>query len=115
MRVIIAGMRTFTDYDVVESAVVDSGFVVTAVVSGKATGVDYLGEKYAEKYGLPVHEYPADWNRFKRAAGPIRNAQMAANADALVAVWNGVSSGTKNMIDQAIKRGLKVYVKRTDQ
>jgi hypothetical protein len=111
MRTIIAGGRNIHDYQLVLSAVAESSIPISVVVSGGAQGVDYLGERYAREEGYPLDVYPADWNKHGRAAGPIRNAEMAENADALIAIWDGQSRGTKNMIEIARKRGLTVYVK----
>lgn len=83
---------------------------ITEIVSGMAKGADNLGVAWARFIGLPCAEFPADWEEHGRAAGPIRNAEMAEYADALVAFWDGKSRGTKNMIDQAIKRSLLVKV-----
>ncbi len=110
MRVIIAGSRGITDYVQVLIAVGMSKFDVTTVVSGCAKGVDTLGEEYAEDCNIPVDRYPANWAVNGRAAGAIRNEQMARNADALIAVWDGRSPGTKNMIKIAKALGLKVYI-----
>jgi hypothetical protein len=110
MRVIIAGCRDIYDYNEVLNAVVDSNFNIQAVVSGGAPGVDALGEKYAVAADVPLHIYMANWAEHGRAAGPIRNRKMAENADALIAVWDGKSRGTKNMIETAQKKGLLVYV-----
>lgn len=110
MRTIIAGGRDITDYKLVQKAVKNSGFNITIVISGAQRGVDALGERYAEDNHLPCERYPADWKKFDKSAGPIRNRQMAENADALIAVWDGNSKGTKNMIETAEKFGLKVYV-----
>ena len=85
---------------------------ITIVVSGGAPGVDTLGEQYADEMNIPVHVYEADWDKHGRAAGPIRNRKMAENAEALIALWDGKSKGTKNMIETATKKGLMVYVKR---
>ena len=84
------------------------------MISGRARGVDTLGEKYAEECGLKVHLYPADWKKYRNAAGPIRNAQMAEVADAVLCVWDGKSSGTKDMMNQVRKRGLPLYVFKVD-
>lgn len=111
MRVIIAGGRDFHDYGVLLDAIIECNFNIQTVVSGGAKGVDALGERYAEAADVPLKLYPADWERHGRAAGPIRNAMMAENADALIAIWDGKSRGTKNMIETARKRGLIVYVK----
>lgn len=113
-RVIIAGGRDIHDYDLVLDAIEESGFRIDVVISGGAKGVDALGEKYSEEMMLNLTIFRADWQTHGRAAGPIRNRKMAENADALIAVWDGKSRGTKNMIETATKLGLLVYVKRTD-
>ena len=110
MKTIIAGSRDITNYAIVEEAVRASGISVSTVVSGKQRGVDTLGERWAKAHGVEVAPYPAEWKAHGRAAGPIRNRQMADNADALIAVWDGFSPGTKDMIDVAKRRGLTVYV-----
>jgi hypothetical protein len=110
MKVIIAGGREINDYELVLKAVLNAGFDITAVVSGGAPGVDALGERFAEETGLQLFKFPAEWNKYGRAAGPIRNKVMADFADALIAVWDGKSTGTKNMIEQATKNGLTVHV-----
>lgn len=115
MKVIIAGSRDINDYSLVEEAIEDSQYTISEVVSGKAKGVDYLGEVYAKRKHIPVKDFPADWDTYGKAGGPIRNEQMAKYADALIAIWDGESKGTKNMIDAAKKAGIYVYVKRTDQ
>jgi predicted Rossmann fold nucleotide-binding protein DprA/Smf involved in DNA uptake len=110
MKTIIAGGRNITDYRLVESAIRNSGFTISEVVCGGAKGVDSIGEEWALIYGLPVVKFPADWNKYGLSAGPRRNRQMAEYAEALVAVWDGKSPGTKNMIDVARELGLTVYV-----
>jgi YspA, cpYpsA-related SLOG family len=111
-RVIIAGGRNYHNYDTVLEAIEESGFQIDVVVSGGASGVDSLGERYAIETNLPLAIFQADWQTHGRAAGPIRNRKMAENADALIAVWDGQSRGTKNMIETATKLGLLVFVKR---
>jgi len=111
--VIIAGSRGITDYSIIEAAVIQSGFEITRVVSGTARGVDQLGEKYAQLHNFPVDKYPADWNTHGKRAGYLRNKQMADNADALIAIWDGVSKGTKHMIEIAAGKGLRVYCYNT--
>jgi hypothetical protein len=112
MKTIIAGSREITDYNIVKAAVKASGFPVSEVVSGAARGVDSLGEEYARRHSIPIKRFPADWNRYGRSAGPKRNKQMAEYGDALIAVWDGQSRGTKTMIDFATERGLAVYIHR---
>lgn len=115
-RVIIAGGRFFNDYDLLmdkcDSFLQNKQMENIIIVSGHATGADALGEKYAQEKGHTLETYPADWKRHGRAAGPIRNAQMASIADALIAFWDGKSRGTKSMIDLANKKGLQVVTVR---
>lgn len=112
MKTIIAGSRGITNYRTVVEAVEASGFVITEVVSGGARGVDQLGERYAILNHVELTTMPAEWNTYGRSAGQRRNIQMADYAEALIAVWDGESRGTKHMIDAAGARGLKVYVHR---
>ena len=99
MRVIIAGSRSIGDYELVEQAVADSGFNITEVVSGKAIGVDTLGEIWANEHGVPIKPFPANWAKYgRRQAGKIRNQQMADYADALIAVIKNHSSGSSDML-----------------
>lgn len=107
MRTIIAGSRGITDYAQLEAAVDASGFHITEVVSGCARGADALGEEYARRRGIPIARYPAKWDEHGRAAGAIRN--VARNADALIALWDGRSKGTAHMISVANRAGLKCY------
>jgi hypothetical protein len=111
MRVIIAGSRDVTDYEMVLYCVNMSGFQITEVVSGDAPGVDQLGIRYAWKNKLELYRFPADWETHGKAAGPIRNQEMADNADALIAIRKNLSRGTTDMINRAKAKGLRVYVK----
>lgn len=111
MKVIIAGSRDFHDYDTLLEAIKESGFTITEVVSGMASGVDQLGIRYAKENNLPLHEYWAEWGFYGKSAGPIRNRLMAKNASALIAICYNSSKGTKNMIEEATKRDLLVYTK----
>ena len=85
---------------------------MTEVVSGCAQGADTHGETVARSMGIPVARFPADWKQYCKSAGVRRNAKMAEYADALIAVWDGESRGTKNMIDLAVANGLIVFVYR---
>jgi hypothetical protein len=85
---------------------------ITEVVSGCAMGADRHGESWADDLGIPIQRYPADWRANGKAAGPIRNRQMAECAEALIVAWDGASRGTKNMIMEAKRRGLRVHIHR---
>ena len=114
-RVIIAGTRDFDDYSLLREkcdkilANKRKDSVIT-IVSGTAKGADRLGEGYARERGYQIERYPADWDRDGNKAGPLRNIEMAKNADALIAFWDGQSRGTKHMIDTALNEELVVRV-----
>lgn len=109
MKVIIAGSRNITPeqfYNAME--LFPDEWDVLEVVSGTARGVDLMGELIAAFHKIPVKRFPADWDEHGLSAGMLRNAIMADYADALFAIWDGVSKGTKHMIDNATKKGLSV-------
>ena len=112
MITIIAGSREGVTYEDIAAAVAECGWEVTRVVSGTARGADTLGEIWAEFNKVPVSRYPADWKSKDKKAGYIRNMQMAEAAEALIAVWDGQSPGTKQMIKIATDRKLRVSVYR---
>ena len=114
MKVIIAGSRNISDTtnnrQHLINAINESFFVVTEVVCGMAWGVDNLGRIWAESNGIKVTQFPADWKKYGKGAGIVRNLEMAEYADGLIAVWDGTSRGTANMIQTAKNKGLKIYV-----
>lgn len=113
MRLIIAGSRTVTSEAIVREAFAWSLFdwaEITLVLSGACTGVDIIGENIARNKRVRVQCFPAIWKDHGRAAGPIRNAEMVKQADGLLAVWDGESHGTKDIIQKALDAELFVYV-----
>jgi len=110
MRIIIAGSRDITSEKIVWEAIYQSGFFFSEIVSGMARGVDTLALEVAKKLEKPVKKFPANWNKYKKRAGYLRNVEMAKYADGLIAIWDGKSKGTKMMIDIAKKEGLEVFV-----
>jgi hypothetical protein len=102
---IIAGGR---DYNLTLS---DEAWLATLpireVVSGGASGADAGGEAWAKKRGIPIKRFPADWKTHGRAAGPIRNRQMAEYADAVVLFPGG--RGTDSMRTEAERQGLRIF------
>lgn len=113
MKTIIAGSRD-APIEATLAAIHDCPWAsdITTVISGQARGPDSHGELWAKKQGLGVISKPADWAKHGKAAGPIRNEEMAQEAEALIAVWDGTSRGTADMIRKAEARGLRVFVFR---
>jgi len=99
MRTIIAGGRNINDATIVALAVTKADFKITHIISGGASGIDALAAQYAVRNGVPFTNVPARWDEYGRSAGPRRNGVMAELADCLIAIWDGQSAGTKNMIE----------------
>lgn len=114
MRTIIAGSRTIKDIGFVYKAALNCGFDITEIISGGARGIDKLGEEIARRSSIPCKVFPANWDLHGKSAGYKRNVEMAEYADALIAIWDGHSRGTKHMIDIATAKGLLVYVEIVD-
>lgn len=119
MRMIICGSRCAdreSDYHLLKQYLFANFQQPPAeIVSGKAKGGDAQGERLAAEFGIPVREMPADWNKHGQGAGFIRNGDMAVYASevegsCVIALWDGQSPGTKQMLDVAKNYGLTVHV-----
>ena len=106
MRVVIGGCRDYNDYNSFTSylykylsAYDDS----ITIVSGHCSGVDTMAERFAHENSFSLEIIPAEWKKYGKAAGPIRNETMVKNSDAIIAFWDNKSKGTKNLISLAKK------------
>lgn len=110
VKVIIAGGRDYeleeADFLLLDS--LHSKYNFTEVVSGTARGIDTDGEYWANLSKIPIKRFPANWVKHGKAAGFIRNTEMANYADALIAFEGG--NGTQHMVQQARKLGLKIIL-----
>lgn len=118
-NIIVAGSRTFTDYNVVKSIlnnyITSNNIDNSTIICGMANGADMLGYNYAKEFNLLLKEFPANWDVYQKRAGYIRNEQMAKYAQehgngVLFAFWDGQSKGTKHMIDLAKKYNLEIHI-----
>ena len=114
MKIIIAGTRTFDNkqllFNSMNAIIEKLDLLYFEVISGTADGADKLGEEWGKDKHAIISRFPPDWNKHGKAAGPIRNSQMADAADMCVVFWDGKSKGTKNMIETALSKGLLVKV-----
>lgn len=115
MRVLVCGCRDWTDRRVVFDALDDIAEVIAnhplTIVHGAATGADRLADEWAESRCVAADRHPADWKQHGRAAGMIRNREMAdIGADLCIAFWDGKSPGTANMIAEATRHGIPVRI-----
>ena len=105
MKTIIAGGRDYVVTARDASKLSDLG--ITEVVSGCCSGADLGGEFWAESRGIDITQFTANWDKHGKAAGPIRNRQMAEYADAVVLFPGG--RGTNSMAKEAHKAGIRIF------
>lgn len=109
MKLIIAGSRGI--YDAPFDKLIEKYDIhITGIVSGMARGIDSSAAAWALGNGFTVYPFYADWQKHGKSAGPRRNRLMAEFGDALLAIWDGESRGTKNMIEEMKKLGKPVFV-----
>jgi hypothetical protein len=110
MRVLITGSRHWSNAEAVEK-VVSALPTGSVVIHGGARGADSLADHAARCRGLEVISEAANWSKYGRAAGPIRNKNLLMyGPDCVVAFLAPNSRGTANMIAQAQKAGLPVHI-----
>src|SRR5215472_17801457 len=114
MKLIIAGSRTFTNYQLLCQTLAPERHRITQVLTGDARGADRLGYRWAWKHAITHQLFRADWERFGKSAGVRRNHQMAQAGDVLLAFWDGQSAGTHHMISCMQQLSKPVVVIRTD-
>lgn len=108
MKVLVCGSRHFNDYGLLEETL-DGLLSVTEVIEGEAKGADILARRWATLRGIEVRRFPADWEKYGKAAGSIRNIQMLKEGkpDLVVAFMGPNSRGTKHMVTIAQKQGVE--------
>lgn len=130
MRLAIVGSREFNDYTLLCEKLSKVKKPITQVISGEAKGADLLGKRWAEDHGVPYLGFPALWDDIsvagavikKRVSGELynvkagfdRNQTIVDNADAVIAFWDGKSSGTKDTIQKANKKSIPCFIVRYD-
>lgn len=104
LNIVICGSRSITDeekvFKIIDSVLQD--LKIGTIITGGSKGVDEIAKAWAEKKGLPHQEMNADWETFGKAAGPIRNKEMAIRGNATLAIVDDKSVGTWNMIENAV-------------
>lgn len=114
VRVIVCGSRRWHDRERIARVLTDLMIVRgwnPVIVHGAARGADRIAGEEADKAGFLTDPHPADWDRYGKAAGPIRNREMALlGAELCIAFGPAPGSGTQDMIDRAKKHGIPVEV-----
>lgn len=112
MKILVCGGRDYNNFDylyyALDTAVAQLGPFV--VIHGGCRGADRLACDWANTRGIPVEEFPANWDAHGKAAGFIRNTEMILACDRVIAFWDGKSKGTAHTIGLAKDRGIPVHV-----
>ena len=120
LRILVCGGRHFADYDLLEKTIngviAESGCSDIEIVSGHFVGADRLCELYAERHNVSVKIFPAQWKKYGKRAGPMRNRQMVDYISgfenkAVVAFVSANTKGTRNTITLARKANICVIEK----
>lgn len=116
-RIIIAGSRNYNNYNEAKLYIdrclseIRKEYTIV-IISGGAKGADSIGERYAIENGFNIERHPAEWNKYGKKAGPMRNRQMAEICDCVICFWDGKSKGTKSMIDCAERFRKPINIKK---
>ena len=117
MKFAIIGTRTFTDYQRLKSILdkIKSKYEIESIISGGASGADTMAEIYARENNIPLTVYKADWDKYGKRAGFIRNKYIIDDCDICIAFWDSKSKGTKHSIDLAKSSNKKVFIIHTGE
>jgi hypothetical protein len=110
--VCLTGTRTETSYKKVKEALdaLNLNPNTDSLITGGATGVDAHGKRWAEENGINHAEIKAEWGKYGKGAGPIRNGEMVALATEVIGIWDGESKGTRDCLNQAMHLGRKTTI-----
>lgn len=114
MKVLVCGDRHYADRAAVFATLDDLNGRdgISLVIEGEAPGADTFGREWGEVHNVPIARFPADWDKYGRAAGPIRNRQMLVEGQPDLVVYFhddlAHSKGTADMVRQAMKAGVSV-------
>jgi len=113
MKIAIVGYRNFNDFDMFENYILDwelTNGKITNIISGGCVGTDKLAEKYAIKYNIPTTIHEAQWDKYGKSAGPIRDKKIVDDCSHLIAFLSSKSVGTKITINMAKKAGKDITI-----
>ncbi len=120
MKLLICGDRNWKSFNVIYTSIcrVAETQWIDLIIEGEAKGADLMGRKVAESLCIPCLQFPAHWDQWGRAAGPIRNRHMLkdGNPDLVLAFHDSIysSKGTKDMITIARDHGVPVWLINSD-
>ena len=114
-KIVVAGSRNYNNYEeakiFISKCLKEQSDKDIVFISGNCRGTDMLGKRFAEEFGYNVEVYPAEWSKYGKAAGPLRNKKMSEVCDFVICFWDGKSKGSATMIEFAKKLNKPVIVK----
>jgi hypothetical protein len=110
MKLAIIGSRSFTNFEYLTEILTEYASEISEIISGGAPGADKLAEQWANTHNIPITVFEADWGKYGRSAGPMRNHDIIANCDKCIAFWDGESTGTGHSISLCIKYKKPVHI-----
>jgi UDP-N-acetylmuramoylalanine-D-glutamate ligase len=108
VRVLVCGGRDFNDVDLMYDILKE--YNISVLITGHAKGADQMAEMWADEHRIENEIYPAQWDKYGRAAGPIRNKQMLDEGEPDLVIAFPGGKGTANMVNQAKERGIPVNI-----
>ena len=111
MKIAIVGSRSFNDYNYLEEEI-NKYNDITTLISGGARGADLLAENYATLNCVPIVVHKANWKKYGKSAGFIRNELIIKSADLVLAFWDGISKGTAHSIKLCLKHHIALKICR---
>lgn len=111
MRILITGSRNFNDFDLMKKTLKQFKNKKVTIVHGDCRGADKIAGFLGKELGFNIEPHPADWKKYGKSAGPIRNTEMVnSNIDLVLAFPVGNSKGTKDCLEKARRKGISTIV-----
>ena len=114
MNIAVVGSREFNNYQYMKSIldVYHKAGELEKIITGDARGADTLALKYAKEHDIPCHQFFAEWDKYGKSAGPLRNERVVSHCDMIIAfrVDGLKNKGTNNAIEKAENKGKDVII-----
>lgn len=114
IKLAIVGSRTFDNYDelniMINKIIKENNYNISLIISGGAKGADTFAEQYAKENNIETLIFPAEWKKYGRRAGYLRNVDIIKNCDICIAFWDGFSGGTAHDLELCYEYKKKCFI-----
>ena len=111
MKVVITGTRKSIDYDIIEKTIKDTKYDISEIITGTLEGVDQSIQQYAVENNISLNVFTPDWKTNGRSGRDISNANMVADADAVILFWDNEDAYCKIIYKQASAKLIPIVSK----